>query len=113
MIQISPSAAKEIKRLRSKQSNPDILFRLRVQAGGCSGLFYDLGFDEATGQSDCVLDCNGIAVAIDADSLNYIQNLKLDYSEDLMGGGFRFSNSQAIATCGCGNSFAVEIVSEE
>lgn len=112
MIQISSSAANEIKRLRSKQSNPDILFRLRVQAGGCSGLFYDLGFD-AAGQSDCVLDCNGIAVAIDANSLNYIQNLKIDYSEDLMGGGFRFSNSQAIATCGCGNSFSVEIVSSE
>ncbi|NHC38194.1 HesB/IscA family protein [Scytonema millei] len=113
MIQISPSAAKEIQRLRSKQSNTDAFFRLRVQAGGCSGLFYDLRFDEATEQGDCILDCNGIVVAIDADSLNYIQNLKLDYSEDLMGGGFRFSNSQAIATCGCGNSFNVGVRSEE
>jgi iron-sulfur cluster assembly accessory protein len=113
MIQISPSAAKEIKRLRAKQSYPDILFRLRVQAGGCSGLFYELGFDDTAGQSDCVLDCNGIAVAIDAESLNYIQNLKIDYSEDLMGGGFRFSNPQAIATCGCGNSFSVGVGSGE
>jgi len=113
MIQISPSAAREINRLRSKQSNPDVLFRLRVQVGGCSGLFYELGFDRATEQSDCVLDCNGIVVAIDADSLNYIQNLKIDYSEDLMGGGFRFSNPRAIATCGCGNSFAVEVETRE
>ncbi|MBD2308295.1 iron-sulfur cluster assembly accessory protein [Chroococcidiopsis sp. FACHB-1243] len=113
MIQISSSAAKEINRLRSKQSNPDILFRLRVQAGGCSGLYYDLEFDEATEQSDCILDCNGIIVAVDADSLNYIQNLRLDYSEDLMGGGFRFSNPLAIATCGCGNSFSVELGSRE
>lgn len=107
MIQISPSAAREIKRLLSKQSNPNVAFRLQVQAGGCSGLVYDLGFDEAIRQGDCILECEGLSVVIAPSSLNYILNLKIDYSEDLMGGGFRFHNPSAISTCGCGNSFAV------
>jgi iron-sulfur cluster assembly accessory protein len=107
MIYLSPSAANEIKRLRSKQSNPDILFRLQVQAGGCSGLFYNTTFDEAVMEGDRVYNCNGISVVVDAQSLSYVSDLTLDYSEDLMGGGFRFHNPQAIASCGCGNSFSV------
>ncbi len=107
MINLSTSAVSEIKRLKSKQQQPNTLFRLAVQAGGCSGLFYDMCFDEAVKPGDQVFDCNGVQVVIDAHSLNYINDLVLDYSEDLMGGGFRFHNSQAIATCGCGNSFSI------
>jgi len=107
MIYLSPSAANEINRLRSKQSHPNILFRLQVQAGGCSGLFYNTTFDEAVMEGDRVYNCNGISIVVDAQSLSYVSNLTLDYSEDLMGGGFRFHNPQAIASCGCGNSFSV------
>lgn len=105
MIHISSTAANEIKRLRAKH-NPNIFFRLQVKQGGCSGLFYDLQFDQEVRQGDRLYDCSGISVVIDAQSLNYINELTLDYSEDLMGGGFRFHNSSAIATCGCGNSFS-------
>lgn len=106
MIQISPSAAKEIKRLQSKQQDKETRFRLQVQAGGCSGLYYQMTFDRVVKPDDLLCNCNGILVVINAHSLSYISNLTLDYSEDLMGGGFRFHNSQAIASCGCGNSFA-------
>ena len=81
-------------------------FRLQVQPGGCSGWFYDMTFDEAASQGDQVYNCKGIAVVVDAQTLNYISGLTLDYSEDLMGGGFRFHNPNAIASCGCGNSFS-------
>jgi iron-sulfur cluster assembly accessory protein len=108
MIDLSPSAAKEIKRLGSKQKNEKVFFRLQVQAGGCSGLFYNMGFDKVLKQDDLVFNCSGISVVVDAESLNYVKDLKLDYSEDLMGGGFRFHNPSAIALCGCGNSFSVK-----
>ena len=106
MIRLSPSAASEIQRLRSKQRHPNLLFRLQAQPGGCSGLFYALMFDEAVKQGERVYDCNGISVVIDPQSWNYLNGLTLDYSEDLMGGGFRFDNPNATQTCGCGNSFS-------
>lgn len=105
MIQISSTAASEIKRLKAKR-NSNTFFRLQIKNGGCSGLFYDLNFDQEVRQGDRLYECAGISVVIDAQSLNYINELTLDYSEDLMGGGFRFHNSSAIATCGCGNSFS-------
>lgn len=106
MIHLSTAAANEIRRLRSKQQNQNLLFRLQVLVGGCSGLFYDTTFDEAVKQGDRVYECSGITIVVDPQSLNYINDLKIDYSEDLMGGGFRFYNPNAINSCGCGNSFS-------
>lgn len=113
MINLSPAAVSEIRRLKSKQHS-QVLFRLAVKPGGCSGWFYDLSFEQTINVSEVsakldlqVFDLNGIEVAIDAESINLVNGLTLDYTEDLMGGGFRFHNPQAIATCGCGNSFAI------
>ena len=106
MIHLSPAALSEIGRLKSKQQ-PNSLFRLAVKPGGCSGWFYDMSFDEIIKIGDRILDLNHIQVVIDAKSLDYVNGLALDYSEDLMGGGFRFHNPQAIATCSCGNSFCM------
>lgn len=106
MIYISPPAAKEIKRLLSKHPHQNVLFRLQTQDGGCSGLLYDLTFDGVVGSKDRLYNCAGIAVVIDDQSLNNISGLTVDYSEDLMGGGFRFYNPNAIASCSCGNSFS-------
>lgn len=106
MIELSQEAAREIGRLKLKQPE-NVLFRLAVKSGGCSGWFYDLSFDAAVGTGDQIFDCNGIQVVIDAESLNYINGLLLDYSQDLMGGGFRFDNPIASASCSCGNSFSI------
>lgn len=106
MIHLSQAAASEIKRLKLKQPQ-NVLFRLAVQPGGCSGWFYDLSFDEVASTEDQVFDCKGIQVTINNESLNYLKGLTLDYSEDLVGGGFRFHNPQACATCDCGNSFSL------
>jgi iron-sulfur cluster assembly protein len=108
MITVSPSAATEIKRLLSKQQESNQRFRLTVKSGGCSGLFYDMSFAQTIDTSDFTFDTNGIQVVIDTSTLSYVNGLKLDYSEDLMGGGFRFDNPQAKISCGCGNSFAIE-----
>lgn len=108
MINLSPAAASEIKRLRSKHKKPSALFRLGVQPGGCSGMVYTLEFDEVVKPEDQVYDCHGLQVVVAADESNYINGLTLDYSEDMMGGGFRFHNPNAQQSCGCGNSFALE-----
>jgi iron-sulfur cluster assembly protein len=105
MIHLSQAAASEIGRIKSKQQ-ANALFRLAVKPGGCSGFFYDMSFDKAIKVGDQLFNLDEIQVVIDATSLNYLNGLRVDYSEDLMGGGFRFHNPQAIVTCGCGNSFS-------
>ncbi len=107
MINISKAALAEIRRLQARRHNPEVILRLGVQRGGCADLYYTIDFDEATNFSDRVFDCDGISVTVDADSLQYLTGLTLDYSEDLMGGGFRFHNPNALESCGCGNSFRV------
>ena len=106
MIQLSQAAITEIERLQLKHP-PHSLLRLTIKSGGCSGWFYDMSFDQTLKAEDRLFDLNPIKVVIDEDSFNYVNGLALDYSEDLMGGGFRFHNPQATATCGCGISFSM------
>ncbi|QOV24253.1 HesB/IscA family protein [Anabaenopsis elenkinii] len=106
MIHLSQAAIIEIGRLKSKQQ-ADSWLRLAIKEGGCSGWFYEMSFDQVVTSNDRVFDVSGIQVLIDEESLNYVNGLALDYSEDLMGGGFRFHNPQSIGTCGCGISFSI------
>jgi iron-sulfur cluster assembly accessory protein len=109
MIQLSPSAVEEIHRLRKRHTNPNAIFRLAIQSGGCSGLLYITKFDDAVQSSDRIYESNGIQVAIDPQSADYFKNgLSLDFSEDLMGGSFRFHNPNAKKSCGCGVSFSID-----
>jgi iron-sulfur cluster assembly protein len=107
MVEISAAAAREINRIKSSQQKPDSHLRVKIISGGCSGLFYHLSLESQRSSelSDLIYQSQGIAISIDSQSARYIQKLKLDYSEDLMGGGFRFQNSEATNTCGCGLSF--------
>jgi iron-sulfur cluster assembly accessory protein len=110
MLELSPSAVKEIKRLKSNSNIPDSLLRLAVKSGGCSGLIYDLKLENfaATkeGNKELQLEIGNISILIDMESWKCIEHLKIDYSEDLMGGGFRFHNPRVKNVCGCGISFA-------
>jgi iron-sulfur cluster assembly accessory protein len=107
MIHLSQAAISEIQRIRAKQPDPEAMFRLSVHLGGCADFYYILNFDTSVAADDHCLNCNGIQVIVDAESWQYLDGLGLDYSEDLMGGGFRFDNPHAVSSCGCGNSFAV------
>lgn len=107
MIHLSSAAAKEILRLQSKRDPKDRLFRLGVQPSSCLSLAYTMNFDHTTYPDDQLYECAGIQIVINQESLSYLDGLSLDYSEDLMGGGFRFHNPNASQTCGCGNSFAI------
>jgi iron-sulfur cluster assembly accessory protein len=107
MIYLSQTAAKEIKRLKQSRGQSNHYFRLGVKSGGCSGLFYTLDLTERSLSGDRVTESEGIKILVDEASLPYLENLKLDYAEDLMGGGFRFSNPNAANPCSCGLSFVL------
>jgi len=106
-IDLSRSAVDEVLRLRAKQQLPSARFRLAVESGGCNGLFYVMKFDEVVGPEDRTYDFEDLQMIVDRQSLSYIDGLTLDYSEDLMGGGFRFHNPNALQSCGCGHSFSI------
>ncbi|MDC0835193.1 hypothetical protein AY599_24070 [Leptolyngbya valderiana BDU 20041] len=105
MIVLSPTAVREIARLKSKHSSAEARLRVRVREGGCATLYYDLNFDDQFGTDDLTGEFEGIAIVVDAASRTYVEGLTIDYTEDLMGGGFRFYNPQAERTCSCGHSF--------
>lgn len=107
MIQISEAAQQEIKRMQKTREKEDSYLRLGVEEGGCSGLYYTLNWEEEIKSTDRVYPQNDFSVIIDEKSLPYLHQLALDYTEDLMGGGFRFKNPQAMNPCSCGLSFAL------
>jgi iron-sulfur cluster assembly accessory protein len=106
MIQISEAAANELKRIQRSRQQPDAYIRLGVKPGGCSGFYYTFDLSQALQEGDRVFTTQDLCVIVDPVSATYLEGLKLDYAEDLMGGGFRFNNPKASATCSCGLSFA-------
>jgi iron-sulfur cluster assembly accessory protein len=107
MIHLSNSAKSEILRLKSRHHNSKLLFRLDVQPIGCLGLSYAMNFEEQSKPGDQIYHWDEVQVVVAQGSLPYISGLTIDYSEDLMGGGFRFRNPNATQSCSCGNSFTI------
>ncbi|WP_071516765.1 iron-sulfur cluster assembly accessory protein [Geitlerinema sp. PCC 9228] len=107
-IHIRPAAAREIQRLLGQRQNPHLRFRLGVQTGGCADLYYTLQLDETVHPNDCLLECGDLPVTIKDEDRRYLEGTVVDYSEDLMGGGFRFHNPNATHSCSCGISFSAE-----
>ncbi len=108
MIQVTPQATGEIKRMKDSQhpNRSDIGLRLMVKGGGCSGLSYAMNFDVKK-DKDNEFDYEGLKVYVDAKSLLYLDGTMLDYVDSLEGKGFKFINPNASKTCGCGESFSV------
>ena len=107
LINITPPAIKEIKRLMAEEGDDNLYLRLGVEAGGCSGMSYAMGFDTRATDSDRVFEFDGVKAVVDARSLLYMSGTTLDYAGGLMGGGFKFLNPKARRSCGCGTSFSV------
>lgn len=108
MIQLSESAAKQIKHIREDEKASDAAgLRIAVVGGGCSGLSYKLDFQKEPLATDKVFEIDGVKVFIDPKSFLYVKGLTLDYSGGLNGTGFTFKNPNATKSCGCGTSFAV------
>lgn len=110
-ISVSERAAKRIAQIRKEQQiEDDTPLRVGVVGGGCSGLTYDLDFDQSEHEkddNDQIFESHGIKIVVDMKSFLYLAGTELDYTDGLEGEGFHFQNPNASRTCSCGESFAV------
>ena len=105
-IILTESAASHISEmLVDDTTNTGKSLRVYVEGGGCSGLQYGMIFDE-TRDDDVVSEYFGVKVLTDKFSANYLSGCVIDYSDELIGGGFKIKNPNAESSCGCGKSFA-------
>ena len=95
------------KLMVEEQCTEDHFLRVSVKGGGCSGLTYDLDFDDTIVDFDEISEDQGLKLVIDKRSLLYLLGTELDFTEGLNGKGFLFTNPNASRTCGCGESFGI------
>jgi iron-sulfur cluster assembly protein len=106
VIQVTPPAAERIRALLDKEGKLEShALRLKVVGGGCSGLRYELAFDERVNENDTELESGGVRVIVDEKSALYLVGTTLDFVDTLQESGFKMINPQAKSTCGCGESF--------
>ena len=103
---VSDSATARVAAMREKQGNPNLMLRVTVLGGGCSGFKYTLEFDDQKHSDD--LTFRG-AVVTDESSLSFLQNALIDYEQSLMGSAFKIKNPNAASSCGCGKSFSTKM----
>lgn len=109
MIQVSETAKKRVINLMTEEgfdAQKDFV-RVGVKSGGCSGLSYELKFDNAMAETDKVFEDNEVRILVDKKSFLYLIGTTLEYSGGLNGKGFVFNNPNAQRTCGCGESFSL------
>jgi iron-sulfur cluster assembly protein len=106
MITLTEKAATELQDLITSQEKQGSALRVWVAGGGCSGLSYGMALDDsAPEEGDNVFEQSGIKIYIDSLSLNYMDGASVDYVDDVLGGGFKIDNPNAVSSCGCGSSF--------
>jgi len=106
-IKLTDKAAKRIKAILSSESKDGFGLRVKVDGGGCSGMSYNMSFDDKEDEFDKVFYSNGIKVVCDLKSWLYVKGTTVDFSNDMLSGGFKIENPNANRTCGCGTSFSV------
>lgn len=108
MIFVSDNAKSKIEEIiQDDELSSDYFVRISVKGGGCSGLSYDIKFDNETKPDDQFFEDKGIKLCTDLRSFLYVCNSSLEFTEGLNGKGFHFINPNAARTCACGESFAV------
>lgn len=106
-LQVSDRAAARLATLIAAENNSDLMFRISVSGGGCSGFQYGFGFDSDATADDLIFERHGVKVVIDETSLELLAGAEIDYVDELIGASFQIRNPNATSSCGCGNSFAV------
>lgn len=107
VVSVTPRAAEKAIELARREGHAEAYLRLRVTAGGCSGFSYKLSFEHGRAEGDAVLEAHGLKVLIDAKSLPIVAGSTLEFSDAMLGGGFKVNNPQAIHECACGESFSI------
>jgi iron-sulfur cluster assembly protein len=104
-ITITPAAAQAVLDLLSKRNLTGYALRVFVTGGGCSGFQYGMALENNLRDTDIIYEMNGVQVCVDEISIDYLRGANVDYVESVMGSGFKIENPNAVAACGCGNSF--------
>jgi iron-sulfur cluster insertion protein len=106
-IIFTEAAANKVAALILEEGNPNLMLRIYIQGGGCSGFQYGFTFDESENEGDTRVITNGVTLLVDPMSMQYLMGAEVDYSEGLQGAQFVIRNPNATTTCGCGSSFSV------
>jgi len=106
LLVFTDNAANKVKSLIEEEKNPELMLRVFVSGGGCSGFQYGFTFDETVNDGDTEVEKNGVKLLIDPMSFQYLVGAEIDYKEDLEGARFVIRNPNATTTCGCGSSFS-------
>ena len=106
-IVFTDAAAKKVHELIQEEDNPDLMLRVFISGGGCSGFQYGFTFDEKTEEGDSSVENQGVTLVVDPLSVQYLMVAEIDYKEDLHGAQFVIRNPISATTCVCGSSFSV------
>ena len=107
LVDMTDTAAERIQELLEKEGKSATHgLRMKVVGGGCSGLRYELAFDDQTSERDTEIDSSGVRLVIDEKSALYLTGTVLDFVDTLQESGFKIENPNATQSCGCGQSFA-------
>ncbi|HWH25957.1 MAG TPA: iron-sulfur cluster assembly accessory protein [Pseudolysinimonas sp.] len=104
-VGLSDIAADKVRSLLEQEGRDDLRLRVAVQPGGCSGLIYQLYFDERLLEGDATRDFNGVEVVVDKMSVPYLEGASIDFEDTIQKQGFTIDNPNAQGSCACGDSF--------
>ncbi|WP_296195449.1 iron-sulfur cluster assembly accessory protein [uncultured Microbacterium sp.] len=104
-VSLSDAAAEKVRTLLSQEGRDDLRLRVAVQPGGCSGLIYQLYFDERYLDGDETVDFDGVEVIVDEMSRPYLEGAAIDFKDTISEQGFTIDNPNAAGSCACGDSF--------
>ncbi|QDB79480.1 iron-sulfur cluster insertion protein ErpA [Georgenia sp. 311] len=104
-VELTDVAAQKVKTLLAQEGRDDLRLRIAVQPGGCSGLIYQLYFDERVLDGDAVRDFGGVEVIVDKMSVPYLSGATIDFADTIEKQGFTIDNPNAVGSCACGDSF--------
>lgn len=104
LVRVTPDAAQKLLQLMDREGSGDFL-RIRITGGGCNGLSYKMKFVAQGKAGDIGVMSEGIGLLVDSKTSLYLRGTTLEFSDKLVGGGFKFSNPNAKASCSCGESF--------
>jgi len=106
VITLTDTASTKVKELIAQEGDENLMLRVAVRPGGCSGFSYEMFFDTERDPDDLTADFSGVTVVVDPSSAQLLSGATLDYKDGLQGAGFSISNPNAQRTCGCGQSFS-------
>jgi iron-sulfur cluster assembly accessory protein len=105
-VVLTDQAAAKVKSLIDQEGRDDLRLRVAVQPGGCSGLIYQLFFDERLMEDDLVVDFDGVELIVDKMSKPYLDGATVDFEDTIQKQGFTIDNPNAQGSCACGDSFS-------